>query len=173
MGPTPRGRGAGRRPVLWPAARRSWSRGGDRGIPRCRHPCRAARGPGSLPRCARSAHPRLLALSRGGARSGWRAPALGSGRGRAGGATVNTLGIDVTPPDPRCYPPLAAVGLSPDPFDPIQDRACKLVDLYTLHVAIDLLRELAEPAELARGASAEELLAKGGYVAAFQPALGW
>ena len=86
---------------------------------------------------------------------------------------MNTLGIDVTPPDPRCSPPLAAVGLSPDPFDPIQDRACKLVDLYTLHVAIDLLRELAEPAELARGASADELLAKGGYVAAFQPALGW
>ena len=86
---------------------------------------------------------------------------------------MNALGIDVTPPDPRCYPPLAAVGLSPDPFDPIQDRACKLVDLYTLHVAIDLLRELAEPAELARGASADELLAKGGYVAAFQPALGW
>jgi SAM-dependent methyltransferase len=86
---------------------------------------------------------------------------------------VNALDVDVTPPDARCYPPLAAVGLSPDPFDPIQDRACKLVDLYTLHVAIDLLRELADPALLARGASADDLLARGGYVAAFRPALGW
>ena len=86
---------------------------------------------------------------------------------------MNALEIDVTPPDDRCYPPLAAVGLSPDPFDPIQDRACKLVDLYTLHVAIDLLRELADPALLERGASADDLLAGGGYVAAFRPALGW
>jgi len=86
---------------------------------------------------------------------------------------VNALDVDVTPPDERCYPPLAAVGLSPDPFDPIQDRACKLVDLYTLHVAIDLLRELADPDLLARGASADDLLARGGYVAAFRPALGW
>ena len=86
---------------------------------------------------------------------------------------MNALDVDVTPPDPRLYPPLAAAGLSPDPFDPIQDRACKLVDLYTLHVAIDLLRELADPALLAHGASANDLLAKGGYVAAFRPALGW
>jgi SAM-dependent methyltransferase len=86
---------------------------------------------------------------------------------------VSALDVDVTPPDPRLYAPLAAVGLSPDPFDPIQDRACKLVDLYTLHVAIDLLRELADPALLARGASADDLLAKGGYVATFRPALVW
>jgi len=86
---------------------------------------------------------------------------------------VNALDVDVTPPDPRLYAPLAAAGLSPDPFDPIQDRACKLVDLYTLHVAIDLLRQLTDPALLARGASADDLLAKGGYKAAFLPALGW
>jgi len=86
---------------------------------------------------------------------------------------VNVLDIEVTPPDARCYPPLAAVGLSPDPFDPIQDRACKLVDLYTLHVAIDLLRELADPSLLARGASADDLLVGGGYVAAFRPAMRW
>ena len=86
---------------------------------------------------------------------------------------MNALDVDVTPPDPRLYPPLAAAGLSPDPFDPTQDRACKLVDLYTLHVAIDLLRELADPALLARGASADDLLARGGYVATFRPALGW
>ena len=86
---------------------------------------------------------------------------------------MNALDVDVTPPDPRLYAPLAAVGLSPDPFDRIQDRACKLVDLYTLHVAIDLLRELADPALLARGASADDLLVKGGYKAAFRPALGW
>lgn len=86
---------------------------------------------------------------------------------------MNALDVDVTPPDPRLYAPLAAAGLSPDPFDPTQDRACKLVDLYTLHVAIDLLRELADPALLARGASADDLLAKGGYVVAFRPALGW
>jgi SAM-dependent methyltransferase len=86
---------------------------------------------------------------------------------------VNALPVDVSPPDPRLYPPLAAVGLSPDPFDPTQDRVCKLVDLYTLHVAVDLLRELADPALLASGASAEDLLVKGGYVAAFRPALGW
>ena len=48
---------------------------------------------------------------------------------------MNALDVEVTPPDPRLYAPLAAAGLSPDPFDPIQDRACKLVDLYTLHVA--------------------------------------
>jgi SAM-dependent methyltransferase len=83
------------------------------------------------------------------------------------------LDVDVTPPDERLYPPLAAAGLSPDPFDRTQDRACKLVDLYTLHVAIDLLRELADPALLERGASADELLAKGGYGAAFRPAFGW
>jgi len=86
---------------------------------------------------------------------------------------VNVLNVEVTPPDARCYPPLAAVGLSPDPFDPIQDRACKLVDLYTLHITIDLLRELADPALLARGASADDLLVGGGYVAAFRPAMGW
>jgi SAM-dependent methyltransferase len=86
---------------------------------------------------------------------------------------VNALDVDVTPPDARCYPPLAAVGLSPDPFNPITDRACKLVDLYTLHVAIELLRELADASLLARGASADELLASGGYVEAFRPALGW
>lgn len=86
---------------------------------------------------------------------------------------MNTLDVDVTPPDPRLFPPLAAVGLSPDPFDPIQDRACKLVDLYTQHVAIDLLRELADPVLLACGASADDLLAKGGYVEAFRPALSW
>jgi len=86
---------------------------------------------------------------------------------------VKTLDVDVSPPDPRVYDTLVAAGLSPDPFDPIQDRACKLVDLYTLHVAIDLLRELADPGLLAHGASADELLAKGGYVAAFRPALGW
>jgi SAM-dependent methyltransferase len=86
---------------------------------------------------------------------------------------VNVLAVDVHPPDPRLYPPLAAAGLSPDPFDPTQDRACKLVDLYTLHVAIDLLRELADPALLASGASADDLLVKGGYVASFRPALGW
>ena len=86
---------------------------------------------------------------------------------------MNALDVDVTPPDPRLYAPLAAAGLSPDPFDPIQDRACKLVDLYTLHVAIDLLRELADPALLASGASADDLLAKGGYKAEFRPALGW
>jgi SAM-dependent methyltransferase len=86
---------------------------------------------------------------------------------------VNALVVDVGPPDPRLYPLLAAAGLSPDPFGPIQDRACKLVDLYTLHVAVDLLRELADPALLARGASADDLLARGGFVAAFRPALGW
>jgi SAM-dependent methyltransferase len=86
---------------------------------------------------------------------------------------VSALDVEVTPPDARCYAPLAAVGLSPDPFDPIQDRACKLVDLYTLHVAIDVLGELADPALLARGANADDLFAKGGYVAAFRPALGW
>lgn len=86
---------------------------------------------------------------------------------------MRALDVDVAPPDHRLYPPLAAAGLSPDPFDPTQDRASKLVDLYTLHVAIDLLRELADPALLARGASADELLAKGGYAAHFRPALGW
>jgi len=86
---------------------------------------------------------------------------------------VSALDLDVTPPDSRLYAPLAAVGLSPDPFDPVQDRACKLVDLYTLHVAIDLLRELADPELLARGASADELLARGGYVESFRPALAW
>ena len=86
---------------------------------------------------------------------------------------MSALDVDVTPPDSRLYAPLAAAGLSPDPFDPIQDRACKLVDLYTLHVAVDLLRELTDPALLAGGASADDLLAKGGYVAAFRPALGW
>jgi SAM-dependent methyltransferase len=86
---------------------------------------------------------------------------------------VSALAVDVTPPDSRLYAPLAAAGMSPDPFDPIQDRACKLVDLYTLHVAIDLLRELADPGLLASGASADDLLAKGGYVAAFRPAFGW
>jgi SAM-dependent methyltransferase len=85
----------------------------------------------------------------------------------------DALDVDVTPPDARLYAPLAAAGLSPDPFDPVQDRACKLVDLYTLHVAIDLLRELADPALLARGASADDLLARGGYVPVFRPALGW
>jgi SAM-dependent methyltransferase len=84
---------------------------------------------------------------------------------------VDALPADVSPPDPRLYPPLAAVGLSPDPFDPTQDRACKLVDLYTLHVAVDLLRELADPALLAAGAGADDLLAKGGYAAVFRPAL--
>ena len=86
---------------------------------------------------------------------------------------MNALDVDVPPPDHRLYPPLAAAGLSPDPFDPTQDRASKLVDLYTLHVAIDLLRELADPDLLARGASADELLAKGGYVPEFRPALRW
>lgn len=86
---------------------------------------------------------------------------------------MSALAVDVTPPDSRLYAPLAAAGLSPDPFDPIQDRACKLVDLYTLHVAIDLLRELADPGLLSSGASADDLLAKGGYVAAFRPAFGW
>jgi SAM-dependent methyltransferase len=86
---------------------------------------------------------------------------------------VSALDVDVTPPDARLYPPLAAVGLSPDPFDPTQDRACKLVDLYTLHVTVELLRELADPGLLARGAGADELLAKGGYAAAFRPALAW
>jgi len=86
---------------------------------------------------------------------------------------VNALDVDVTPPDSRLYAPLAAAGLSPDPFDPLQDRACKLVDLYTLHVAVDLLRELADPALLARGASVDDLLARGGYVAAFRPAFAW
>jgi SAM-dependent methyltransferase len=86
---------------------------------------------------------------------------------------VNALDVDVTPPDSRLYAPLAAAGLSPDPFDPLQDRACKLVDLYTLHVAVDLLRELADPALLARGASVDDLLARGGYVATFRPAFAW
>ena len=86
---------------------------------------------------------------------------------------MSALSIEVTPPDTRLYAPLAAVGLSPDPFDPVQDRACKLVDLYTLHVAIDLLRELADPGLLERGASTDELLAKGGYAATFRPALEW
>jgi SAM-dependent methyltransferase len=86
---------------------------------------------------------------------------------------VSALPVDVTPPDARLYAPLAAAGLSPDPFDPVQDRACKLVDLYTLHVAIDLLRELADPVLLAAGASADDLFAKGGYTAAFRPAFGW
>ena len=86
---------------------------------------------------------------------------------------MNALDVDVTPPDSRLYAPLAAAGLSPDPFDPLQDRACKLVDLYTLHVAVDLLRELADPALLARGASVDDLLARGGYVAAFRPAFAW
>lgn len=94
-------------------------------------------------------------------------------RRRFRGATLSALDVDVAPPDPRLYDPLAALGLSPDPFDPIQDRACKLVDLYTLHVAVDLLRELADPDLLARGASADELLEKGGYTAAFRPALVW
>ncbi len=86
---------------------------------------------------------------------------------------MKALDVDVTPPDPRLYPPLAAAGLSPDPFDEILDRASKLVDLYTLHVTVDLLRELTDPALLAAGASADELLAKGGYVKDFLPALGW
>lgn len=86
---------------------------------------------------------------------------------------MSALSIDVTPPDSRLYAPLAAAGLSPDPFDPIQDRACKLVDLYTLHVAIDLLRELADPGLLAQGADPDELLSKGGYIATFRPALVW
>jgi hypothetical protein len=86
---------------------------------------------------------------------------------------VSALDVDVAPPDARLYAPLAAAGLSPDPFDPIQDRACKLVDLYTLHVAIDLLRELADPALLERGASADDLVARGGYMAPFRPAFGW
>jgi SAM-dependent methyltransferase len=86
---------------------------------------------------------------------------------------LSALDVDVAPPDPRLYSPLAAAGLSPDPFDPIQDRACKLVDLYTLHVAIDLLRELADPDLLQRGASVDELLEKGSYEAVFRPALAW
>src|SRR5208283_3056883 len=173
MGPTARGRGAGRRPVLGSATWRPGSGVGDRRVPRRGHPRWAARRPGTFPRGARSAYPRFLALPRGRAQRRRSAPALGAGRRRARSPTVNALEIDVTPPDDRCYPPLAAVGLSPDPFDPIQDRACKLVDLYTLHVAIDLLRELADPALLERGASADDLLAGGGYVAAFRPALGW
>jgi pyochelin synthetase len=86
---------------------------------------------------------------------------------------VSALDLDVAPPDHRLYAPLAAAGLSPDPFDPTQDRASKLVDLYTLHVAVDLLRELADPDLLSRGAGADELLAKGGYVADFRAALAW
>ncbi len=86
---------------------------------------------------------------------------------------MTALAVDVAPPDSRLYAPLAAAGLSPDPFDPIQDRACKLVDLYTLHAAVELLRELADPGLLAQGANTDELLAKGGYVAAFRPALAW
>src|SRR5262245_16109184 len=88
-------------------------------------------------------------------------------------APVYALAVDVSPPDSRLYPPLAAVGLSPDPFDPRQDRACKLVDLYTLHVTVELLRELADPALLADGASADDLFVKGGFATAFRPAFGW
>ncbi len=86
---------------------------------------------------------------------------------------MSALDVDVAPPDSRLYEPLAAAGLSPDPFDPIQDRACKLVDLYTLHVAVDLLRALADPDLMRRGASVDELLERGGYAEAFRPALVW
>src|SRR5262249_59883525 len=38
----------------------------------------------------------------------------------------------VQPLDPRAYERLAAVGLSPDPFNPAQHRSCELVERYAL-----------------------------------------
>jgi SAM-dependent methyltransferase len=84
-----------------------------------------------------------------------------------------TTTIPIAAPDERVFAILAEAGFGADVFNPRQHRSCELVDLYALHLAIDLLDRLELRPLLARAQSVDGLLAERGFVPAFRPALAW
>lgn len=80
---------------------------------------------------------------------------------------------DVAPLHPRAYELLAEEGFGSDLFNHAQHCACERVDAYASAVAVDLCRRLGLEEHLARGATADDLRAAGGFVAGFAPALAW
>lgn len=79
----------------------------------------------------------------------------------------------IPPPDPRVYPLFAEAGLGADVFNPRQHLSCELIELYALHLAIDLIGRLGLAALLAEPRSADELLAARSFAPAFRPTLRW
>jgi SAM-dependent methyltransferase len=81
--------------------------------------------------------------------------------------------FSVAPVDPRVYAILAEAGFSEDLFNPRQHRSCELVELYVLHLAIELIRQLGVEDLLAHPRTVEELLDARGFVPAFSVPLRW
>jgi hypothetical protein len=81
--------------------------------------------------------------------------------------------LAIAPPDERTYRILAEAGLGPDLFNPHQHRACELVELYALHLAVDLVGRLGLAGLLSRPHTPEALLAAAGFVPAIRPLLHW
>jgi SAM-dependent methyltransferase len=81
--------------------------------------------------------------------------------------------LPVRPIDARIYPILAEAGFSDDLFNPRQHRSCELVELYLLHVAVDLVGRLGVAPLLRHPRTVEDLLAARGFVPAFRVGLAW
>jgi len=79
----------------------------------------------------------------------------------------------IAPMDERVYPILAQAGFSHALFNPRQHRACQLVDLYVLHIAVDLLDRLGLAAALAHPRTVAELLEAQRFVPLFRLPLRW
>jgi SAM-dependent methyltransferase len=86
---------------------------------------------------------------------------------------VRITSFAVEPLDPRAYERLAAVGLSPDPFNPAQHRSCELVECYALHTALDLCNRLGVLDLLHAPMTVEQLCASRGFLPAFARQLRW
>jgi hypothetical protein len=76
-------------------------------------------------------------------------------------------------PDPRLYAILAEAGFGDDLFNPIQHRSCQLVDAYADALALDIVERLGVRALLDTPCAVEEILDRGGLVAAFTAPLRW
>lgn len=79
----------------------------------------------------------------------------------------------VTPLDQRVYAILAEAGFADDLFNPRQHRSCELVELYVLHLALDLIERLGVNELLRHPRTLEELLVGQRYVPAFRVPLRW
>jgi SAM-dependent methyltransferase len=79
----------------------------------------------------------------------------------------------IAPPDQRIYTVLAEAGFGDDLFNPRQHRSCELVDLYVLHLTLDVLDRLEVTKLLDDPRTVAELLHARALVPAFETPLRW
>src|SRR5262249_8436847 len=86
---------------------------------------------------------------------------------------IPPLPVDVPAIDPRVYDVLAEAGYSNDLFNARQHRGCELIELYVLHLAVELVQRLGVLDTLTHAATVDQIVAAHGFQPGFAFPLSW